>query len=148
MKNNIELKPIIVLLISIWFIGFGIGLCHITGVFNIRNINDLYQLFYDKGLALIAALFFIIVGIYIFTTIFKKNSKDKKESYWLNLYTPVYNFEDLLVLPIIYVIAIPIWISIVMAPTDMKYIGIIIGIIPTLLIIYDLVYKIIKKKRK
>ena len=146
MKENNEVKTIVVVLIAIWFIAFGIGLCHLAGLFNVRSFDDLYQLFYDKGFAIIAALFFIIIAIYIIITLLKKDKKSKKTSYWLNLYTPVYKFEDVFVLPIVYAITIPMWLSIIMAPIDMKYIGIIISIVPTLLIIYDLVYKIKKGK--
>ena len=147
MKN--EIKPIIVILIAVWLIVFGIGILQYAGLFNIKSFNELYQLFYDKGFILILALFFIISSIYMLIKYLKKsNNKNKKINYWINLYTPVYNFTDLMLLPILYIVAIPTWIAIIMAPSGTKYIGIIATAIPTFLIIYDLIYKIKNKNEK
>ena len=59
-------------------------------------------------------------------------------SYWYNFYSPFGNFEDILLLPIIYVILIVE----LMVCTIIKIIGIISCIFTICLIIYDLNYKI------
>jgi len=69
-----------------------------------------------------------------------------KESYWLNFYSPVGNFENIFLLPIAYVIAIPGILILIMSESYSKIFGIIYLIIPVYIIIYDLIYKI-KKKR-
>ena len=66
----------------------------------------------------------------------------EKKSYWLNYYSPVGNFEDLLLLPIVYVILLPGILAIIMAPGYSKLIGVFYSLVPGFAIIYDLVYKI------
>ena len=69
-----------------------------------------------------------------------------KESYWLNFYSPVGNFENIFLLPIAYVIAIPGILILIMSESYSKIFGIIYLIIPVYIIIYDLIYKIKKKQ--
>ena len=69
-----------------------------------------------------------------------------KVSYWKNLYTIFGNFEDVLVLPIVYVIALPGVLSTIMATGLDKIYGIIFSALPIFVIIYDAIYKIKKSK--
>lgn len=66
----------------------------------------------------------------------------EKKSYWLNFYSPVGNFEDIFLLPIVYVIALPGLISIFMSKGYDKIYGLIICAVPLYVIGYDLIYKI------
>lgn len=70
----------------------------------------------------------------------------EKKSYWLNFYSPMGNFEDIFLLPIVYVILLPGLLSFIMAKGYAKIYGIIFMIVPIYGIIYDLIYKIKLKK--
>lgn len=70
----------------------------------------------------------------------------EKKSYWMNCYTPVGNFEDYFLLPIVYVILLPGILSILMSEGSQKVYGIIYSIVPFYMIMYDLIYKIKLKK--
>ena len=73
----------------------------------------------------------------------KFNVNKGKRNYWLNFYSPLIgNFENLLLLPIIYVILIFGILSILLTPGFGKIIGIIITTEALFLITYDLIYKI------
>ncbi len=64
----------------------------------------------------------------------------EKESYWVNMYTPFGNFEDILILPIGYLFLIIGVISIILSePEEIAY-GIAFTIIPAFIIIYDYIY--------
>ena len=65
-----------------------------------------------------------------------------KESYWLNFG----NFENIFLLPIVYVILLPGLLSILMSNGFEKIFGIIYILFPLYSIIYDLIYKIKRKK--
>lgn len=73
-------------------------------------------------------------------------SLEEKESYWLNYYSPLGNFEGLLLLPIVYVILIPFVLSAIMAKGLDRLPGIILSLFPLYAIGYDAIYKIKKKK--
>lgn len=66
----------------------------------------------------------------------------EKKSYWLNFYSPMGNFENIFLLPIVYVILIPFVLSFLMAKGWYKIYGLILSICPIYIIVYDLVYKI------
>jgi len=72
-------------------------------------------------------------------------SKEKK-SYWLNYYSPVGNFENIFLLPIVYVILLPGLLSFFMSKGYQKIYGLIFSIVPIYAIGYDLIYKIKLKK--
>ena len=74
------------------------------------------------------------------------NTPKEKKSYWLNFYSPMGNYENLLLLPIFYVILLPGLLSFIMAKGDNKIYGLIISAVPIYAIIYDLIYKIKLKK--
>lgn len=63
-------------------------------------------------------------------------------SYWFNFYTPIGNWEKILVLPIAYVFFIPSFLSFIMEEGTNKIYGGALMIIPLLFILYDLGYKI------
>ncbi len=65
----------------------------------------------------------------------------KGKNYWLNLYSPVGNIENMLVLPALYVIVIPGLIAFFMSVGFYKLFGIIWTFIPIYFIIYDYLYK-------
>ena len=65
----------------------------------------------------------------------------EKKSYWLNFYSPIGNFEDMLLLPILYIILLPGILSIIMSDGFTKIYGIIYSIFPFLILIYDFIYK-------
>lgn len=65
----------------------------------------------------------------------------EKRSYWLNFYSPMGNFENLLVLPIVYVILLPGILSFFMSKGYQKIFGLIYSLVPIYIIIYDLIYK-------
>lgn len=73
------------------------------------------------------------------------NLPKEKVSYWLNFYSPVGNFENIFLLPIAYIILIPGILILIMSQGYSKIFGIIYLLIPTYIIIYDLIYKIKKK---
>ena len=109
-------------------LGFGIFLLVVTDATEIRNYSMFINYVDEYGDALIFSIFFISVGIFLcygviysiiksirnsitsskndtFINIEKKNEETKpkkKNSYWLNFYTPIANFENLLLLPIAY----------------------------------------------
>jgi hypothetical protein len=66
----------------------------------------------------------------------------EKKSYWLNFYSPIFNFEDMLLLPIVYIILLIGIISFIMAKGFNKIYGAIFCAFPLYIIIYDLIYKI------
>ena len=66
----------------------------------------------------------------------------EKKSYWLNFYSPAGNFEDIFLLPIVYVIMLPGLISIFMSKGFDKIYGLMICAVPLYIIGYDLIYKI------
>lgn len=66
----------------------------------------------------------------------------EKKSYWLNYYSPMGNFENIFLLPILYVILLPGLLSFLMAKGYQKIYGVIFSIVPLYAIIYDLIYKI------
>ena len=68
-----------------------------------------------------------------------------KKSYWFNYYSPYGNFENIFLLPIIYVILLPGLLSFLMSKGEEKIFGILFMGYPAYLIIYDLVYKIRNK---
>ena len=70
----------------------------------------------------------------------------EKKSYWLNFYSPIGNFEEILLLPIIYVMLLPGILSFIMSKGYQKIYGLIFSAIPLYVIIYDLIYKIKLKK--
>ena len=72
--------------------------------------------------------------------------KNIKESYWLNLYSPHGNFEKIPILPIIYIILLSVAVSFIMTKGFQKIYSIIPIAYILYLIIYDLIYKIKKKK--
>lgn len=69
----------------------------------------------------------------------------ERKSYWLNIYTPVGNYEDLL-LPIVYVILLPGLLSIFMSKGYQIIYGLLYCLVPSYMIVYDLIYKIKLKK--
>lgn len=71
---------------------------------------------------------------------------DEKRNYWLDLYSPMGNFENVFLLPIVYVIFLPGLLSAVISNGFDKVYGIIWCLIPGLIIIYDLIIKIKLKK--
>lgn len=66
----------------------------------------------------------------------------EKKSYWLNYYSPMGNFKDIFLLPIVYVILLPGILSFLMAKGYQKIYGLIYSIVPLYAIVYDLIYKI------
>lgn len=66
----------------------------------------------------------------------------EKISYWLNFYTPIGNFERILVLPIAYLFFLPFFLSFIMEEGKNKIYGGVLMILPLLFILYDFIYKI------
>lgn len=66
----------------------------------------------------------------------------EKKSYWLNYYSPIGNFENIFLLPIIYVILLPGLLSFIMSKGLFKIFGLLFMSVPLYLVIYDLIYKI------
>lgn len=64
-----------------------------------------------------------------------------KQSYWLNWYSPMGAFENIMLLPILYVIAAPGVISIFLSEGFDKIWGLLYSAFPVYLIIYDAIYK-------
>lgn len=86
---------------------------------------------------------------YIYEILEKTNGNwipKEKKSYWLNYYSPMGNFENIFLLPIVYVILLPGLLSFLMSKGYQKIYGVIFSIVPLYAIIYDLMYKI-KLKR-
>ncbi|MBE6149052.1 MAG: hypothetical protein E7167_06190 [Firmicutes bacterium] len=191
---------------------FGVLLVYFSGIFNIDNLNTLYDCLSKNGILIIFGTFFFSVSLYCWILFFcniilppKKDvlylcSKDnnefyfldkkgksydydinknnfeencyyyvlktrnyiykivgkasenwipkEKKSYWLNFYSPVGNFENLFLLPIVYVIFLPGLLSIILSQGYQKIYGVIISIFPLYVIGYDLIYKIKLKKSK
>ena len=71
---------------------------------------------------------------------------EERRSYWLNWYSPFGTFEDIFLLPIVYVMAIPGVLSAIMTKGLMRIPGLIISAIPLYLIAYDYIYKIKQNK--
>ena len=82
--------------------------------------------------------------------ILEKTNEDwtpkEKKSYWLTFYSPIGDFENLLLLPIIYVMLLPAILSFLMSKGYIKIYGIMFGIVPVYLIVYDLIHKINSNK--
>lgn len=76
---------------------------------------------------------------------FKGWNKRIKKSYWLNIYTPMGDYEDMLLLPILYSILMPGLLTIILAKGFGKVYGIIWSLLPGYILIYDLICKIKKK---
>ena len=77
--------------------------------------------------------------------------KEIKKSYWFNLYTPMGFHEDILLLPLLYMVLIPGIIipgilSIIMTKGYGKIFGIIYISFPMFYLIYDLIYKLKQNK--
>lgn len=70
----------------------------------------------------------------------------EKKSYWPNFYSPYGNFEGILLLPIVYVIALPGILSFLMSKGTLKLFGILFCAYPIYIILYDSVQKIKLKK--
>lgn len=70
----------------------------------------------------------------------------EKLSYWRNLYLPFGKFENVVLLPILYIIFIPAVLSFLMSEGSTRLVGIFLMIMPGFFIIYDLIYKIKRKK--
>lgn len=82
---------------------------------------------------------------YIYKILEKTNDNwipKEKKSYWLNYYSPMGNFENIFLLPIVYVILLPGLLSFFMSKGYQKIYGVIFSIVPIYAIIYDLIYKI------
>ena len=69
-----------------------------------------------------------------------------KMSYWLNFYSPMGYFEDLLLLPIVYVLLIPGVLSFLMCKGYEKLYVLVFVVVPLYFIVYDLIYKIKNNK--
>lgn len=69
----------------------------------------------------------------------------EKKSFWLNWYSPIGNFENIFLLPIVYVIFLPGFFSFLMASGFDKIYGIIWCAVSGYLIVYDIVKKIKNK---
>lgn len=66
---------------------------------------------------------------------------EEKKSYWMNLYSPFGNYEDIFLLPIVYVILLPGIFIFLMSKGWNKLFGLIWCAIPLYIIGYDFVYK-------
>ena len=66
----------------------------------------------------------------------------EKKSYWKNFYFKNIVIEDLLILPIIYVIALPPILSFIASRGIDRLIGLVLSIFPVYVIFYDFIYKI------
>ena len=72
----------------------------------------------------------------------------EKKSYWLNFYSPIGNFEDIFLLPIVYVILLPGVLSFILSEGFEKIFGVIFSAYPLYIIGYDFIYKIKLSKEK
>lgn len=66
----------------------------------------------------------------------------EKTSYWYNFYSPVGSFENILLLPIIYIILLTGTLNFISAEGSEQVYGIIFSVLPLYLIGYDLYHKI------
>jgi len=66
----------------------------------------------------------------------------EKKSYWFNYYTPYGNFENIFILPILYVILAPGILSIILSDGGQKIFGFLYCVVPGFFLIYDAVHKI------
>lgn len=73
--------------------------------------------------------------------------KEEKESFWLTWYSPMGKWENIFLLPILYVIFLPGFLSFLMAEGFDKIYGIIFSAVPGFLIIFDIILKIKTKKK-
>lgn len=78
----------------------------------------------------------------------RKNVIKEKKSYWLNLYSPFGNFENICLLPIVYVILLPGILSLFISKGYQKLYGLVYSAFPIFIIIYDLFYKIKLRKSR
>ena len=72
----------------------------------------------------------------------------EKESYWLNFYSPMGDFENIMLLPIVYVILLPGLLSAIISKGAEKIYGLLFMAYPAYIIIYDLKKKIQKNNKK
>lgn len=81
-------------------------------------------------------------------SIYKSNNFEpiEKINYWTNLYIPFKKYEDIVLLPFVYVIAVPGLLDMLISEGVYKIIGYIFFFVPAFIIIYDLFYKIKNKK--
>lgn len=195
-------------LLAVTFLG-GMGLlfCYVSGLFEVRNFDMLYECIYEEGIAVIFGIFFFCISIYCWILFFRniiikpkkeilylekkegsncifinkkgkafrfyvENKKDKKfynvlktpdyiievldeykapienwatkekKSYWMNFYSPIGNFENMFMLPIVYIILLPFILSFIMSKGSQKIYGLVLSAIPLYVILYDLIYKI------
>lgn len=78
----------------------------------------------------------------------EKFEKSKiKRSYWLNLYSPTGNFEDMLLLPLIYFFFLVFLMITIISEGPGRLVGLYLLILPTYLLIYDSIYKIIQRNQ-
>lgn len=77
------------------------------------------------------------------TWIFKK-----KESYWLNFYSPIGNFKGIFLLPIFYIILLPLLLSFIMSKGYQRIYGLLLSALPLYTVVYDLIHKIRPNKEK
>lgn len=68
-------------------------------------------------------------------------TREPKRSYWLNFYSPFGSFENIFLLPIVYIIALPGILSTLMSKGFDRIYGILFAIYPVYLIIYDFIRK-------
>ena len=73
-------------------------------------------------------------------------AKKERPSYWLNFYSPMGEFHDIMLLPIVYAIATPGILSMIMSKGFDRIYGLIFSAVPIFIIIYDLICKITKDK--
>lgn len=70
----------------------------------------------------------------------------EKISFWLNWYSPIGNFENIFLLPILYIIFLPGFLSFIMSEGFNRIYGLIFMSVPGVFIVYDIVYKIKRSK--
>lgn len=70
----------------------------------------------------------------------------EKKRYWFNFYCPIGKFEDLLLLPILYITILPGILSFIMSEGYLKIFALIYSAVPVYLLIYDSIYKIKLRK--
>lgn len=66
----------------------------------------------------------------------------EKKSYWLNFYSPLGKYENIFLLPIVYIILLPGVLSSLMSKGFYRIYGLIYSAIPLFIIVYDVIYKI------
>lgn len=115
-------------------------------------INKKGELFYIENNSYELEKFYVVLKTrnYIHEVLEISNDKFEipkiKESFWLNFYTPIGNFENVFLLPIAYVIALPGLLSFIASKGWEKIFAVIYLIVPMYVIFYDLIFKIKKKK--